>query len=317
MFQAGLILEGGAERGVFTAGALDYLMEEEIWFSYVCGVSAGACNAVDYDDYARVCSANTGLVWRSYSRWELEGRSIPDDDLVRLRAGQNRNFQIIADVEFAPFLDLSSYFDVTVPSVSDRLKRGADLVVCDGAQLIGGPNCGLLFGSKDALEKIKTTPAHYLCHVDRATLAVLAKTLELYDDPETALATIPALRALAASIANLESRAKRLAAILETYESVEQAKVVEGRSALCANASFGAFPTRIVELRPRFVSPAEMALSLEKKSPRLLVRWTRDAVLIDPRTFPAEQDVVVAELFEKQERGASPANPTNNDSSRP
>lgn len=48
MFQAGLILEGGAERGVFTAGALDYLMEEEIWFSYVCGVSAGACNAVDY-----------------------------------------------------------------------------------------------------------------------------------------------------------------------------------------------------------------------------------------------------------------------------
>lgn len=46
---SGLILEGGATRGVFTAGVLDYLMEQEYYeFSYVAGVSAGACNAVDY-----------------------------------------------------------------------------------------------------------------------------------------------------------------------------------------------------------------------------------------------------------------------------
>ena len=48
MFEAGLVLEGGAERGVFTAGALDYLMERGIEFSYVCGASAGACNGVDF-----------------------------------------------------------------------------------------------------------------------------------------------------------------------------------------------------------------------------------------------------------------------------
>ena len=45
--QAGLILEGGAVRGVFTSGILDYLMEQEIEFSYIVGVSAGACNGVD------------------------------------------------------------------------------------------------------------------------------------------------------------------------------------------------------------------------------------------------------------------------------
>ena len=46
---SGLILEGGAIRGVFTAGVLDYLMEQEYYeFSYVAGVSAGSCNAVDY-----------------------------------------------------------------------------------------------------------------------------------------------------------------------------------------------------------------------------------------------------------------------------
>ncbi|MCL2864964.1 MAG: patatin family protein [Lachnospiraceae bacterium] len=48
MIKATLVLEGGATRGVFTAGVLDYLMEQDIYFSHVLGVSAGACNGVDY-----------------------------------------------------------------------------------------------------------------------------------------------------------------------------------------------------------------------------------------------------------------------------
>ena len=55
MTEAGLVLEGGATRGVFTSGALDYLMEKDLYFSYVVGVSAGSCNAVDY------VSKNKGL----------------------------------------------------------------------------------------------------------------------------------------------------------------------------------------------------------------------------------------------------------------
>lgn len=48
MQKATLVLEGGATRGVFTSGALDYLMEKELYMSHVIGVSAGACNALDY-----------------------------------------------------------------------------------------------------------------------------------------------------------------------------------------------------------------------------------------------------------------------------
>ncbi len=47
MQKIGLVLEGGASRGVFTAGVLDYWMEQGISFPYVVGVSAGACNAAD------------------------------------------------------------------------------------------------------------------------------------------------------------------------------------------------------------------------------------------------------------------------------
>ncbi|EOS37326.1 patatin family protein [Lachnospiraceae bacterium 29-91] len=48
MQKATMILEGGATRGVFTSGVLDYLMEQELYMSHVIGVSAGSCNAVDY-----------------------------------------------------------------------------------------------------------------------------------------------------------------------------------------------------------------------------------------------------------------------------
>lgn len=48
MYQAGLVLEGGSTRGIFTAGVLDFLMEKNVEFAYVIGVSAGSCNAVDY-----------------------------------------------------------------------------------------------------------------------------------------------------------------------------------------------------------------------------------------------------------------------------
>ena len=47
-YKAGLILEGGGMRGVYTAGVLDALMDEKILFSSIYGVSAGACHACSY-----------------------------------------------------------------------------------------------------------------------------------------------------------------------------------------------------------------------------------------------------------------------------
>ena len=48
MEKATLVLEGGAKRWVFTAGVLDYLTEQNFVPSHVIGVSAGACNALDF-----------------------------------------------------------------------------------------------------------------------------------------------------------------------------------------------------------------------------------------------------------------------------
>lgn len=48
MTESALILEGGGMRGIFTGGVLDYLTELKQQFSYVVGVSAGACNAMGF-----------------------------------------------------------------------------------------------------------------------------------------------------------------------------------------------------------------------------------------------------------------------------
>lgn len=46
--KTGLVLEGGAMRGLFTAGVLDVLLEHDVPFDGLVGVSAGACFGCNY-----------------------------------------------------------------------------------------------------------------------------------------------------------------------------------------------------------------------------------------------------------------------------
>ena len=46
MERAALVLEGGALRGIFSAGVLDFLLEQGVTFPYVVSVSAGTCCAM-------------------------------------------------------------------------------------------------------------------------------------------------------------------------------------------------------------------------------------------------------------------------------
>lgn len=74
MIEAGLVVEGGGMRGVYTAGVLDYFMEKNLYFHDCYGVSAGACHissyvskqigrsikvTLDYINDKRYCSVNS------------------------------------------------------------------------------------------------------------------------------------------------------------------------------------------------------------------------------------------------------------------
>ena len=74
MIEAGLVVEGGGMRGVYTAGVLDYFMEKNLYFDDCYGVSAGDCHissyvskqigrsmkvTLDYINDKRYCSINS------------------------------------------------------------------------------------------------------------------------------------------------------------------------------------------------------------------------------------------------------------------
>ncbi len=90
----GLVLEGGAMRGLFTAGVLDVLMERGVNFDGIVGVSAGAAFGCNYKSRqpGRVLRYNLRYCrdWRycSWRSWMLTGdlfgadfcyRELPDE----------------------------------------------------------------------------------------------------------------------------------------------------------------------------------------------------------------------------------------------
>lgn len=64
-----IILEGGANRGVFTAGVIDYLMENNIYFKNIIGVSAGAANALNYASHQIGRSRKTIVIDKKENRY--------------------------------------------------------------------------------------------------------------------------------------------------------------------------------------------------------------------------------------------------------
>lgn len=72
-----LVLEGGGMRGAYTCGVLDYLLEKEIYFDAVIGVSAGACHACSF------VSRQKGRALRTVTTWLQDKRYMSVKSLVQ------------------------------------------------------------------------------------------------------------------------------------------------------------------------------------------------------------------------------------------
>ena len=106
LIKAALVLEGGAMRGIFTAGVLDCLMEKDCWLSYVVGVSAGSSNAVDY------VSRQKGRTRDCMAVREKDKQYINTNPLKFLKSGEIFDMEMLYDRypnELFPF-DYDTYF---------------------------------------------------------------------------------------------------------------------------------------------------------------------------------------------------------------
>jgi L-seryl-tRNA(Ser) seleniumtransferase len=164
------------------------------------------------------------------------------------------------------------------PDADTTLRAGADLVVCSGDKLLGGPQAGLLLGDAELVERLRRHPLARALRVDKLTLAALEATLL---GPAT-----PTDEALRRSPAELRRRAEAVAAELAgaglEVEVVASAGVVGG-----GGAPGHELPGWAIAL------PVDYAARLRSATPPVLGRVERDRCLLDLRCIPPERDVDV------------------------
>lgn len=190
-YKRGLVLEGGAMRGMFTAGVLDVLMENGIEFQGVIGVSAGAafgCNykscqigrAIRYNtDYCRdkrYCS-----FWSLLKTGDLYGadfcyREIPEKldifDTETFRNNPVEFYVTVTDVESGRPLyyrcDKADSRELELIRASASMPLVSRIVVVDGKKLLDGgvsDSIPLRFFEEKGFDRnlvILTQPSNYV-----------------------------------------------------------------------------------------------------------------------------------------------------------
>src|SRR6185503_16704292 len=97
------------------------------------------------------------------------------------------------------------------PLAPESVAAGADLVTFSGDKLLGGPQAGIVAGRAELVGRLRRHPLQRALRPDKLTLAALEGTLQLYLDPERALAEVPALRMLHEPVHAVRARAEELA----------------------------------------------------------------------------------------------------------
>jgi len=155
-----------------------------------------------------------------------------------------------------------------------------------GDKLLGGPQAGVVLGSRHAIARLRQDPFARAMRVDKMTIAALTATLELYRDRETALREIPTLAMLTASATSIQARCIAVQSALQSAGI--SSEIVES----LASAGGGAFPASDI---PSFsVAMEGDAIAVEKKlrlgEIPVVGRISDGTVFLDLRSVPPSYD---------------------------
>ncbi|MBI4717808.1 MAG: L-seryl-tRNA(Sec) selenium transferase [Planctomycetes bacterium] len=257
----------------------------------------GTTNRTRVTDYERAVTERTAMLLHVHtSNFRVVGftEAVPVAALAAL--ARRVGCLAVDDLGSGALLPLAALGLPDEPCVQDSVKAGADLVCFSGDKLLGGPQCGMIVGKRELIERLEANPLMRTYRVDKLTLLALEATLRCYQDAGEAVASIPALSMMQASTDALADRARELVDQLHSA-------LPEERFLICSDTTFvggGAMPeerlaTVLVQWRPSMASVDEAAAALRRAETPVIVRVHEDAVCFDLRTVrQADYEALVA-----------------------
>jgi len=246
--------------------------------------AVGTTNKTKVSDYESSVDEYTKAILKVHtSNFKVVGftESASVKELAKL--GKSNNIPVIEDIGSGALIDMGRYGITDEPLVRERLKNGADIVTFSGDKLLGGPQCGIILGSKKCVDRMRQHPMYRALRCDKMTIAALEATLRVYFDPRLAEMEIPVLQMLSASESELHEKAKRLCGEIEKCGG--RAETEETKSV----AGGGAVPG--LELNSYAVAPqgklsaSALESKLRKMEVPIIGRIEDDKFLLDVRTI--------------------------------
>ena len=265
-------------------------------------VEVGTTNRTRLSDYERAIGPETAVLLRVHpSNYRVVGftESVGIAELAAL--GRSRGLRTVDDIGSGALGPDSPPHVVGEPTFAEGLSAGADLVLGSGDKLLGGPQCGLLVGRRDAIALVESDPLARAVRVDKMTVAALEATLRLALDPGLAARRIPLWSFLKTPVADLHARAERLAGALRD-DPGWNAVAVETTAYLGGGSLPGeALPSAGVRVGPPWPAPwtseGGWARALRLGDPAVVPRVQGGAVLFDLRALdPADDPSLLAAL---------------------
>ena len=249
-------------------------------------VEVGTTNRTHPSDYERAIHSRTGLLLKIHrSNFELRG-FVAETSLGQLaEIGSDRGIPVVEDLGSGTLVDLSARGFPAETYAPARLKLGADVVCFSGDKLLGGPQAGLVLGSREIVEAMRSNPLARALRLDKLSLAALDWTLECYLRGH-AERELPVLRQLLEPVDRLETRARTLAARLEKQWGDTARIHAEPDRGFVGGGSMPGFEldSWVVVLQAR-VSVEKISKRLRAAPIPVIARVRGDAVIFDVRTL--------------------------------